>query len=278
MRCPCRRFIESTHRVPVTEFLFHAQWHTQYGIGACVHVAPSKFSSPLPYDKVRLALTHPMSPYGTFTKKQSLTLSYEDCYIALDSIDRWLWKDTQSFVSSMVSDDRLSRREKSNELLQATKAEMLAKAGTPAIARITRGMNESQRDMYTNVKAELLEQIHIGRIEPLSDLEIERVSLLTMVELQGLINIIENPGAVMADREALAFANLCRQLGNEGQRVRERAQQAKVSKKSTFDALEELAKKGVSIHLKKGDEEITMTSDKHGYVDMIEEADADDIL
>lgn len=175
--------------------------------------------------------------------------------VAFKPIEQQLFLDTQLFFKKMIDMDPTEIRARLNDdtsrALAIKRSKALAKAEMPSIEKIRRGLDEEQRLTYVKIKSEIIELELAGKIQTLSDLERERLTLLRMVELDGLMHMLTSPGSVMSVREVAAYVELTRKMGNEGQKMADSVSAVKQEKKSTFTALEELVKQGFKVELTK---------------------------
>lgn len=222
-------------------------------------------------DEMRIALEHPDSPYLGCVKVDEYSYAEDEPVICLKPIECLVNINPQRYFEDIMTatDDRLGSRKATEDALVARKANEIAKASTPTLERIKRGLSEEKRLTYVQIKSELMEMISAGRIQKLSDVEIERIVLLRMVELEGVMRLIEGGFAANMDREAVSLLNLMRQLGNEAQRMTETSRDSSKTQKSVFSELEELVKgKRLKIEIEDVPENVVID-----YNELIEDED-----
>lgn len=208
----------------------------------------------------------PTCPYACAIKNHPTRPEPIEFAIVLKPLEQVLFMETQLLIDMDATDERAAAQAASEKSLTIAKAEALARITTPSIEKIKTGLQAEDRVMYAQVKSEIMQLVADGKITPMSNLEIERVTLMRMVELKGLMDTLradphattegeEGTRVSVLTREAIGFLNLTRQIGNEAQRMTEGASTTKKNGKSAFQALEELVKSGgVKIEITKAEE------------------------
>ncbi len=216
----------------------------------------------------RVYFNDPNCPYACAMRLNPYQPSISNFKIVLKPIHDLWFCETQLFFENMdATERRNAANEHTEKALSIARAESLVRASTPSIEKIKSGLQAPDRVMYTQVKSEILDLIAEGKIQPLSNLEIERITLMRMVEFKGLIDVLNTDTHATTDgedglaaaytKEAVAMMNLMRQIGNEAQRMTDGASTTKKNGKSAFAALEEMVKAGnLKIEITKADEKL----------------------
>lgn len=232
------------------------------------------FDFVVPVDLVESALSHPDCPFVLVGRRRERLLEVSDFFLRFKPGFDFVWCNTQLWLDFMTSDKRLRARAHAEEALNAKKAESLLRLREPGLERIKRGLSEEQRLSFVEIKGEVLGLVQSGKLGRLSNLEIERLVLLKLIEVEGLMRLVENPGRYMNDKEAQAYVNLTRMMGNEGQRMFESNVESAKDSKSVFSELESLVKSGVEVTLSKRESAEVIDAE---YDDLLDDIPVDDV-
>jgi len=241
-------------------------------------VYTSRYSRVLAWDELLRLLSAPACPYACVaTGEKSIVPSMSVPKLVMLPIEHRLWADTQLYFDylddHMTEESTPSRRRGSSEAssdaspterrlrandtaisaLQMKKAADLAKLTESQVTRIRTGLDESMRMTYVEIKSELLRLVADNKLEDLTPLELERLVLMRMAELEGLLRMVNSPEDFLTSREAAAYGNLMRQIGDAAQKQTDSHKVSRTQKKSAFDALQDLAQRGFKVTVEGAD-------------------------
>lgn len=243
----------------------------RYRMGILSHVHGRQLS----WSDVQFILDAPGCPFtGVLVRKRTLR-DADTVAIAVKPIEDWLWVDTQVYFEYMEEETspterRLETNVEAEKALQMRKSAEMAKLTESQITRIRNGLSEDKRLTYIEIKSELLQLASVGKLSDLTPLEIERLTMMRMAELEGLIRLVNQPERFLSDREANAYMNLVRQIGESAQKQMDTHKGTKSQKKTAFDALQELANKGFDVSVTKKPSNI-VDSEIVEYDDLLED-------
>lgn len=232
---------------------------------------------------VEFILSAPGCPFtGAIVRKRELP-DGDVVVLAMKPIEDWLWVDTQVYFEYMEeeispTERRLQTSEEAEKALQMKKAADMSKLTESQITRIRNGLGEDKRLTYVEIKSELLHLASLGKLSDLTPLEIERLTMMRMAELEGLIRLVNQPERFLSDREANAYMNLVRQIGESAQKQMDNHKGAKTQKKTAFEALEELAKEGFEVSVTKKAAPGVIDADMAEVVDEPDAGDYSDLM
>lgn len=224
-------------------------------------------------------VNHPACPWVCVMRRNPYDLSGTEPLIVWKQLWDWFILDTQLLMDFMTATtDRAEGTDKLEKSLGAHAATIAKSANTTTVRRVKEQLSAPDLEMFADIKAELLKLMVAGKIQKLTDLDIDRITLMRLLETKGILHIL-NANTSEVGRDEVTLLETMRKYGESSQKMIDNNSDVQKSGKSIFDSVQDLVKSGVDIHLSKKQEpeiiDAEFVEHQDAYDDMVDDYSED---